>query len=77
MMNTVWAVVQDGRILPEEPVDLRNGQRVLVTILVDEEDRFWMDAAGLALDAIWNNDEDDIYAAAARHLVKLTSKKKA
>lgn len=62
MMNTVWAVVQDGKILPEEPVELRDGQRVLVTILTDEEDKFWLDVAGPALDAIWNNDEDDVYA---------------
>ncbi len=62
MMNTIWAVVQDGKILPEQPVDLREGQRVLVTILLDEEDKFWMDAAGSVLDAIWDNEEDDIYA---------------
>lgn len=62
MMNTVWAIVQDGKILPEEPVDLRNGQRVLVTILADEEDMFWTVASESALNLIWNNDEDDVYA---------------
>ncbi len=62
MMNTVWAIVQDGKILPEEPVDLRNGQRVLVTILADEEDMFWTVASESALNLIWNNEEDDVYA---------------
>lgn len=62
MMNTIWAIVQDGKILPEEPVQLRDGQRVLVTILASEEDQFWMDAAQTTLERIWDNEEDDIYA---------------
>ena len=62
MMNTLWAVVRDGKILPEEPVDLRAGQRVLITILSEEEQTFWLDAARSSLDAIWDNEEDDIYA---------------
>ena len=61
-MKSIWAVIQDGEILPEEPVELRNGQRVLVTIVADEEDEFWLAAAGPVLNAIWNNEEDDIYA---------------
>lgn len=62
MMNTIWAVVQSGRILPEEPVELRDGQRVLVTILIDTKSEFWLGVAGTTLDAIWNNEEDDVYA---------------
>lgn len=62
MMNTVWAVVHDGKILPEEPIDLQDGQRVLVTILADEDNKFWMDATTSALSSIWENEEDDIYA---------------
>ena len=62
MLNTIWAIVQDGRILPEEPVELRDGQRVLVTIQIDNESEFWSGASGTTLDAIWSNEEDDIYA---------------
>lgn len=62
MMNTLWAVVRDGKILPEEPVDLRDGQRVLITILSEEEQTFWLEATRSSLDAIWDNEEDDIYA---------------
>jgi hypothetical protein len=62
MMNTIWAVVKDGKILPDEPIELHDGQRVLVTLLSDEENSFWMEAASGSLDAIWNNEEDDVYA---------------
>lgn len=62
MMNTLWAVVRDGKIFPEEPVDLLDGQRVLITILSEEEQTFWLEATRSSLDAIWDNEEDDIYA---------------
>jgi hypothetical protein len=62
MMNTLWAIIRDGKILPEEPIELRDGQRVLITILPDEEGSFWMNAMSGSLDAIWNNEEDDVYA---------------
>jgi hypothetical protein len=61
-MKSVWAVVQNGEILPEEPVELRNGQRVLVTILAEDENEFWLAAADPVLNAIWQNEEDDVYA---------------
>ena len=48
--------------MPDEPIDLVDGQRVLVTILSDEEIGFWMDAASGSVDAIWDNEEDDVYA---------------
>lgn len=62
MMNTLWAVVRDGRITPEEPIELQDGQRVLITILPDEDHAFWLSVASSSLDAIWDNEEDDIYA---------------
>lgn len=62
MLNTVWAVVRNGQILPDVPIELHDGQRVLVTILTDEEIDFWMATTSSSLDAIWNNEEDDIYA---------------
>jgi len=62
MMNTLWAVVRDGKILPEEPIELRDGQRVLITILTDEDSNFWLNAMSASLDAIWDNEQDDVYA---------------
>jgi hypothetical protein len=40
MMQTVWAVIYDGRIEQSEPVELPEGARVLVTLLPEDESRF-------------------------------------
>jgi predicted DNA-binding antitoxin AbrB/MazE fold protein len=62
MLNTVWAVVREGRIELLEPVDLAEGTKVLVTVLQDEEAEFWLHVSQVALGSVWDNDEDDIYA---------------
>jgi hypothetical protein len=62
MLNTVWAVVHEGKIELLEPIDLPDGRKVLVTILPDEEDLFWLHVSQVSLDRIWNNAEDDVYA---------------
>jgi hypothetical protein len=68
MMQTVWAVIHEGRIEPSEPVDLPEGARVLVTLLrgdpllPDDERQFWLQASEKALSSIWDNPEDDAYA---------------
>jgi len=62
MMQTLWAVVHDGRIEPSEPVELPEGARVLVTLLPEDESRFWLEASEKSLSAIWDNTEDDAYA---------------
>jgi len=62
MLNTVRAVVRDGRIELLEPVELPEGAAVLVTLLMDEDSLFWCRVGHVALDAIWNNVEDDTYA---------------
>ncbi len=62
MMNTVWAIVREGIIQPEEPIELHDGQRVLLTVIADDEERFWLGAVGSTLDGIWGNEEDDVYA---------------
>ena len=62
MMQTVWAVVHDGRIEPSEPVELPEGARVLVTLLPEDESRFWLESSEKSLSAIWDNAEDDAYA---------------
>jgi hypothetical protein len=62
MMNTVWAVVRDGRIEPLADIDAPDGTRVLVTMLLEEEADFWLGASAGSLDAVWDNAEDDRYA---------------
>jgi hypothetical protein len=62
MFSTVWAVVREGRIELLESVDLPEGRRVLVTLLPDEDTRFWLHTSQASLDAIWSNPEDDVYA---------------
>lgn len=60
MLNTVKAVVREGKIELLEQINLPEGTEVLVTILSDEE-QFWMEASQPSLSVIWNNTEDDIY----------------
>ena len=44
MMNAMWAVVREGKIDFLEEVDLPEGATVLVTVLPDEDTRFWQAA---------------------------------
>jgi hypothetical protein len=62
MLNTVRAVVRDGKIELLESIALPDGTHVLVTVLTDEEQAFWQGASQTALDRVWDNAEDDIYA---------------
>jgi predicted DNA-binding antitoxin AbrB/MazE fold protein len=63
MLNTVWAVIRDGKIELLEDVVLPEGAKVLVTLVSEEGDAtFWQDASQKSLDEVWNNSEDDVYA---------------
>lgn len=62
MLNTVRAVVRQGRIELLEPVPVPDGTELLVTILSSDESRFWLGCSETALDRIWNNADDDVYA---------------
>jgi hypothetical protein len=62
MINTVWAVVHDGRIEPLHKITAPEGTRVLVTLLLEDETDFWLDASSTSLDEVWDNAEDDRYA---------------
>ncbi len=62
MLNTVWAVVREGKIVPLENVEIPEGTRVLVTLLPEDEAEFWLAASQPSLDSVWNNIEDDVYA---------------
>jgi predicted DNA-binding antitoxin AbrB/MazE fold protein len=63
MLNTVRAVVKEGQIRLLEKLELPEGTEVLVTSLVDDSDSaFWLGVSQSALDKIWDNEEDDVYA---------------
>ena len=62
MLNTVRAVVRQGKIEVVEPVDLPEGTTVLVTLLIEEDTLFWSRVSQVALDTIWDNAGDDVYA---------------
>lgn len=62
MLSTIRAVVRDGKIELLEPVTLPEGVQLLVTVLTEEEQTFWQGASEPALNRIWDNPEDDIYA---------------
>jgi hypothetical protein len=62
MMNTIWAVIRDGKIVPLEEVKAPDGTRVLVTLLPEDEKDFWLAANESSLTEVWGNAEDDVYA---------------
>ena len=62
MLQTVWAVVHDGKIELSEPAQLPEGATVLITVLPQDEDRFWLAASEKSAAAVWDNPEDDVYA---------------
>ena len=61
MLETVWAVVHEGRIETVGVVDAPEGTRALVTLLVEDETDFWQAASSESLNEIWDNEEDDVY----------------
>ncbi len=63
MLQTTWAVVRKGKIVLMEDITLPEGAKVIVTLLVEEdESQFWALASQRSLPEIWENTEDDIYA---------------
>ena len=62
MPKTVWATFSQGKVELSEPIAIPEGARILVTILPDDESEFWLKASQTSLAAVWDNDEDDIYA---------------
>jgi hypothetical protein len=63
MIPTLWGVVREGRIELEEQFPLAEGARVLVTAVPSEEESsYWQSASQSALDAIWDNPQDEVYA---------------
>lgn len=62
MLNTVWAVVNEGRIETLGEVNVPDGTRAIVTLLVEDDADFWHAASSASLDEVWDNEEDDVYA---------------
>jgi hypothetical protein len=62
MMQTVWATVEGGQIRLAEPANLPEGAKLLVTVMHDDAEQFWLGASESSLAAIWDNAEDDAYA---------------
>lgn len=63
MLQTIWAVIRDGKIEPLEYVSFPEGAKVIVTLVSEQDDaRFWLSVSEKSLDEVWENPEDDIYA---------------
>lgn len=63
MLQTAWAVVKKGKIVLMENITLPEGAKVIVTLLVeDDESQFWSLASQRSLSEIWDNAEDNVYA---------------
>jgi hypothetical protein len=60
MLNTIKAIVREGKIELLEQVNIPEGAEVLVTVLSDESD-FWLRARESSLASFWENVEDDVY----------------
>ena len=62
MMNTIWAVIREGKIVLLEEVKVPDGTRVLVTLLPEDDAGFWVAASESSLSEVWGNVEDEVYA---------------
>ena len=60
MLTTVWATVRQGKIELLELKQLPEGARVLVTLMLDEDAEFWQQASNESLNAVWDNDYDNV-----------------
>ncbi|MGE0683532.1 MAG: hypothetical protein AB7P69_21860 [Candidatus Binatia bacterium] len=62
MINTIWAVIRDGKIVLLQDVNVPDGTRALVTLLPEDEADFWLAASESSLSEVWGNTEDNVYA---------------
>ena len=62
-MNTIWAIVREGKIVPLQEIEVPEGTRALVTLLPEEDgSEFWLAAGESSLREVWGNEEEDVYA---------------
>ena len=57
-MNTVKAIIKEGKVELLEPIDIPEGTELLVTILSDDAG-FWLQASESSLASVWDNEEDE------------------
>ena len=63
MLQTVWAVIHDGKIEPLEGIAFPEGAKVIVTLLPDEDEPpFWLAVSETSLNEVWENTGDERYA---------------
>jgi hypothetical protein len=63
MSQPIRGIVHDGKVELPENAGLEEGATVLITALPsDADDTFWFRVSQQSLDAIWNNEDDDVYA---------------
>jgi hypothetical protein len=63
-MRTFLGVLRQGKIELLEPVPLPDGTKLLVSLVPqDSEETFWRQVSDQSLASVWDNAEDDIYAA--------------
>jgi hypothetical protein len=60
--NQARAIVRNGKIELLDKIDLPEGAMILMTFVPGDESEFWLGASQTALDTIWDNPEDDVYA---------------
>jgi len=58
MLNTIEAVVKDGKIELLEQIEIPEGASILVTVLADDEE-FWLKVGESSLGLVWDNDADN------------------
>lgn len=62
MLNTVWAIVKEGKIVTLSDIAAPEGTKAIVTLMYEDDTEFWQRASQQSLSKIWENEEDDIYA---------------
>lgn len=60
MVDTVKAIVKEGRIELLAPTEIPEGTEGLVTI-PSNDGQFWLSASEPSLASVWGNQEDDVY----------------
>jgi hypothetical protein len=63
MDPTLRAVVRSGKIELLEPRNLPEGMQLLIVCPTESDSEFWQAASQSSIDKIWDNPEDDVYAA--------------
>ena len=68
MYRTLRGIVQEGRVVLLEQVEVPEGTEALVTLLPSGEAEpagergFWLSVSQGSLDEVWDRPEDDVYA---------------